>query len=183
LKDAINEALRDWVTNVDTTYYLLGSALGPHPYPLMVRDFQSVIGTEARAQMLSRVGRLPDMLVAAIGGDENGVHAADQTAGCIDDIGNLRRGSDVPRIAGIIAPTLFTRAFAAVTDAHLHDAWAGITFGIASLLVGIGWIIAWRTTAHLPATKHAARAPATIVPGVVSEADDLQVQPVADRGE
>ncbi len=80
-------------------------------------------------------------------------------------------------IAGIIAPTLFTRAFAAVTDAHLHDAWAGITFGIASLLVGIGWIIAWRTTAHLPATKHAASAPATIVPAVVSDADDLQVQP------
>jgi tryptophan synthase beta chain len=64
LKDAINEALRDWVTNVGDTYYLLGSALGPHPYPLMVRDFQSVIGREARAQILEQEGRLPDVLVA-----------------------------------------------------------------------------------------------------------------------
>src|SRR5712672_957627 len=64
LKDAINEALRDWVTNVSDTYYLLGSALGPHPYPLMVRDFQSVIGIEARAQILEQAGRLPDCLVA-----------------------------------------------------------------------------------------------------------------------
>jgi tryptophan synthase beta chain len=61
LKDAINEAIRDWVTNVGTTYYLLGSALGPHPYPVMVRDFQSVIGIEARQQMLEQVGRLPDV--------------------------------------------------------------------------------------------------------------------------
>ena len=60
LKDAINEALRDWVTNVGDTYYLFGSALGPHPYPLMVRDFQSVIGREARAQILEQEGRLPD---------------------------------------------------------------------------------------------------------------------------
>ena len=71
LKDAINEALRDWVTNVDSTYYLLGSALGPHPYPLMVRDFQSVIGREAREQMLERCGRLPDYLVACVGGGSN----------------------------------------------------------------------------------------------------------------
>ncbi len=62
LKDAINEALRDWVTNVDSTYYLLGSALGPHPYPLMVRDFQSIIGKEAREQILEKEGRLPDLL-------------------------------------------------------------------------------------------------------------------------
>src|SRR5512143_166610 len=67
LKDAINEALRDWVTNVDTTYYLLGSALGPHPYPLMVRDFQSVIGKETREQILEKEGRLPDTLVACVG--------------------------------------------------------------------------------------------------------------------
>ena len=73
LKDAINEALRDWVTNVSTTYYLLGSALGPHPYPLMVRDFQSVIGKEARAQILSREGRLPDVLVACVGGGSNAI--------------------------------------------------------------------------------------------------------------
>ncbi|MGI8997984.1 MAG: tryptophan synthase subunit beta [Pyrinomonadaceae bacterium] len=73
LKDAINEALRDWVTNVADTYYLLGSALGPHPYPLMVRDFQSVIGREARVQFLEREGRLPDALVACVGGGSNSI--------------------------------------------------------------------------------------------------------------
>jgi tryptophan synthase beta chain len=71
LKDAINEALRDWVTNVGDTHYLLGSVLGPHPYPMMVRDFQRVIGREARAQMLERTGRLPDYLVACVGGGSN----------------------------------------------------------------------------------------------------------------
>ena len=70
LKDAINEALRDWVTNVADTYYLLGSALGPHPYPLMVRDFQSVIGREVREQMN---GELPDVLVACVGGGSNSI--------------------------------------------------------------------------------------------------------------
>jgi tryptophan synthase beta chain len=73
LKDAINEALRDWVTNVADTYYLLGSALGPHPYPLMVRDFQSVIGREARTQVLEAEGRLPDVLVACVGGGSNSI--------------------------------------------------------------------------------------------------------------
>ncbi|HEX6729284.1 MAG TPA: pyridoxal-phosphate dependent enzyme, partial [Pyrinomonadaceae bacterium] len=73
LKDAINEALRDWVTNVGDTYYLLGSALGPHPYPLMVRDFQSVIGRETRNQILEREGRLPDALVACVGGGSNSI--------------------------------------------------------------------------------------------------------------
>lgn len=73
LKDAINEALRDWVTNVDSTYYLLGSALGPHPYPLMVRDFQMVIGREAREQILEKEGRLPDLLVACVGGGSNSI--------------------------------------------------------------------------------------------------------------
>ncbi len=73
LKDAINEALRDWVTNVADTYYLLGSALGPHPYPVMVRDFQSVIGDEARAQILEKEGRLPDCLVACVGGGSNSI--------------------------------------------------------------------------------------------------------------
>ena len=71
LKDAINEAIRDWVTNVHTTYYLLGSALGPHPYPTMVRDFQSVIGQEARQQMLELEGRLPDKIIACLGGGSN----------------------------------------------------------------------------------------------------------------
>jgi tryptophan synthase beta chain len=73
LKDAINEALRDWVTNVGDTHYLLGSVLGPHPYPSMVRDFQSVIGREAREQMLARTGRLPDYLVACVGGGSNAI--------------------------------------------------------------------------------------------------------------
>mgnify|MGYP003375179875 FL=1 len=71
LKDAINEAIRDWVTNVETTHYLLGSVLGPHPYPLMVRDFQSVIGREAREQVLATCGRLPDAIVACVGGGSN----------------------------------------------------------------------------------------------------------------
>lgn len=73
LKDAINEALRDWVTNVGDTHYLLGSVLGPHPYPMMVRDFQSVIGREARAQILERERRLPDYLVACVGGGSNAI--------------------------------------------------------------------------------------------------------------
>jgi tryptophan synthase beta chain len=73
LKDAMNEALRDWVANVHDTFYIIGTAAGPHPYPELVRDFQSVIGREARAQMLARTGRLPDLLVAAIGGGSNAI--------------------------------------------------------------------------------------------------------------
>jgi tryptophan synthase beta chain len=73
LKDAINEALRDWVTNVHDTYYLLGSALGPHPYPLMVREFQSIIGREAREQILSATGKLPRALIACVGGGSNAI--------------------------------------------------------------------------------------------------------------
>jgi tryptophan synthase beta chain len=73
LKDAINEALRDWVTNVRTTHYLLGSALGPHPYPVMVRDFHRVIGLEARAQSRRQIGRLPDVVVACVGGGSNAI--------------------------------------------------------------------------------------------------------------
>ncbi len=71
LKDAINEAIRDWVTHVRDTYYLLGSVVGPHPYPMMVRDFQSIIGKEARKQVLEKEGRLPDYLVACVGGGSN----------------------------------------------------------------------------------------------------------------
>ena len=71
LKDAINEAIRDWVTNVQTTHYLIGSVVGPHPYPKMVRDFQSVIGREAREQLLSTIGRLPDYAIACVGGGSN----------------------------------------------------------------------------------------------------------------
>jgi len=73
LKDAINEAIRDWVTNVETTHYLIGSAVGPHPYPRIVRDFQSVIGRETRAQVLAVEGRLPDVVVACVGGGSNSI--------------------------------------------------------------------------------------------------------------
>ncbi len=73
LKDAINEAIRDWVTNVLNTFYLLGSALGPHPYPMMVRDFQSIIGVEARRQILEMTGRLPDACIACVGGGSNAI--------------------------------------------------------------------------------------------------------------
>ena len=82
LKDAINEAMRDWVTNVTDTYYLLGSVLGPHPYPLMVREFQSVIGREARGQIRSLVGRNPDAVVACVGGGSNALGIFD---GFVDD--------------------------------------------------------------------------------------------------
>ena len=82
LKDAINEAMRDWVANVHDTYYLLGSALGPHPYPLMVREFQSVIGREARAQIQEQAGRLPDVVVACVGGGSNAIGIFD---GFVDD--------------------------------------------------------------------------------------------------
>src|SRR5579885_397360 len=73
LKDAINEAIRDWVINVETTFYLIGSAVGPHPYPRIVRDFQSVIGCEAREQILAQEGRLPDMVIACVGGGSNAI--------------------------------------------------------------------------------------------------------------
>jgi len=73
LKDAINEALRDWVTNVQDTYYLIGSVVGPHPYPMLVRDFQSVIGRELREQILQKEGRLPDILIACVGGGSNAI--------------------------------------------------------------------------------------------------------------
>ena len=73
LKDAMNEALRDWVTNVDNTFYIIGTVAGPHPYPMLVRDFQSIIGREARAQCLEKEGRLPDALVACVGGGSNAI--------------------------------------------------------------------------------------------------------------
>jgi tryptophan synthase beta chain len=73
LKDAINEAMRDWVTNIETTYYCIGSVMGPHPYPLLVRNFQRVIGVEARQQILKVEGRLPDVLVACVGGGSNAI--------------------------------------------------------------------------------------------------------------
>ncbi len=73
LKDAMNEAMRDWVTNVDDTFYIIGTVAGPHPYPLLVRDFQSIIGREARQQCLEKTGKLPDALVACVGGGSNAI--------------------------------------------------------------------------------------------------------------
>ena len=89
LKDAINEAIRDWVTNVDTTHYLLGSVLGPHPYPMMVRDFQSIIGLETREQILETCGRLPDTIIACVGGGSNamGIFYAFRNDESVDFIG------------------------------------------------------------------------------------------------
>ena len=108
LKDAINEAMRDWVTNVSDTYYLLGSVLGPHPYPLMVREFQAVIGREARPQILALAGRLPDAIVACVGGGSNAIGIFD---GFIEDRGvrlvgveaggeQIVRGRHAARFAG-----------------------------------------------------------------------------------
>jgi len=115
LKDAINEAMRDWVTNVTDTYYLLGSALGPHPYPLMVREFQSVIGREARAQMLDQARRLPDLVVACVGGGSNAIGIFD---GFLEDAG--------VRLIGVeaggedIAPGRHAARFAGGTTGVLH---------------------------------------------------------------
>ena len=114
LKDAINEAMRDWVTNVTGTYYLLGSVLGPHPYPLMVREFQSVIGQEARAQILEATGKLPDAVVACIGGGSNAMglfdaFVADEGVRLIGvEAGGrgIRKGEHAARFAGGAAGVL-----------------------------------------------------------------------------
>jgi len=82
LKDAVNEAIRDWVTNVETTYYIIGSAVGPHPYPYIVREFQSIIGTESRKQILDKTGSLPDYVIACVGGGSNAIGIF---SGFIDD--------------------------------------------------------------------------------------------------
>lgn len=97
LKDAINEAIRDWVTNVNTTHYLLGSVLGPHPYPMIVRDFQSVIGRETRAQVLERCERLPDMIIACVGGGSNamGIFHAFRNDETVDFIGVEAGGAGI----------------------------------------------------------------------------------------
>ena len=99
LKDAINEALRDWVTNVEHTYYLLGSVVGPHPYPTMVRDFQSVIGNEARQQILNQEGKLPKALVACVGGGSNsiGIFHAFLNDEAVDLYGVEAGGQDLSR--------------------------------------------------------------------------------------
>ena len=107
LKDAINEAMRDWVASVHDTYYLLGSALGPHPYPLMVREFQSVIGREARQQILDQAGRLPDVVVACVGGGSNAIGIFDAF---IEDSGVRLIGVEAGGVA--IAPGRHAARFA-----------------------------------------------------------------------
>jgi len=141
LKDAINEAMRDWVARPDDTHYLLGSALGPHPYPLMVREFQSVIGKEAREQCLAQVGRLPDAVIACVGGGSNAIGIFDAF---IDDpdvklIGveaggeAIRSGRHAARFAGGAAGVLQgTRTFV-LQDEHgnieaTHSVSAGLDY-------------------------------------------------------
>ena len=145
LKDAINEAMRDWVANVTDTYYLLGSALGPHPYPLMVREFQSVIGREARQQMLDQVGRLPDIVVACVGGGSNAMGIFD---GFIDDPGvrligveaggeRIAPGRHAARFAGGSTGVLQgTRTFILQDDAGNIELTHSISAGLDYAAVG-----------------------------------------------
>jgi tryptophan synthase beta chain len=145
LKDAINEAMRDWVTNVADTYYLLGSVLGPHPYPLMVREFQSVIGQEARAQILEATGRLPEAVVACIGGGSNAMGIFDAF---IDDasvrlIGveaggrGIRRGEHAARFAGGAAGVLQgTRSYVLQDDDGNIELTHSISAGLDYAAIG-----------------------------------------------
>jgi tryptophan synthase beta chain len=145
LKDAINEAMRDWVTNVSDTYYLLGSVLGPHPYPLMVREFQSVIGREARAQILEQTGRLPDAVVACVGGGSNAMGIFDAF---IDDRGvrligveaggeQISRGRHAARFAGGSAGVLQgTRTFVLQDDDGNIELTHSISAGLDYAAVG-----------------------------------------------
>src|SRR5678810_75671 len=145
LKDAINEAMRDWVANVHETYYLLGSALGPHPYPSMVREFQSVIGREARQQMLDQVGRLPDVVVACVGGGSNAIGIFD---GFIDDAGvrligveaggeKIAPGRHAARFAGGSTGVLQgTRTFILQDDAGNIELTHSISAGLDYAAVG-----------------------------------------------
>ncbi len=133
LKDALNEALRDWVTNVDHTYYMIGTVAGPHPYPLMVRDFNAVVGREARAQMLARYGRLPDEIAACVGGGSNaigifhpfindlavklvGVEAAGKGLSTAEHAASISRGK--PGVLHGNRTYLLTDANGQITDTH-----------------------------------------------------------------
>jgi tryptophan synthase beta chain len=145
LKDAINEAMRDWVTNVADTYYLLGSVLGPHPYPLMVREFQSVIGREARAQILELTGALPTAIVACVGGGSNAMGIFDAF---IDDPGvrligveaggeQIARGRHAARFAGGSAGVLQgTRTFVLQDDDGNIELTHSISAGLDYAAVG-----------------------------------------------
>ena len=141
LKDAINEAMRDWVTNVGTTHYLLGSVLGPHPYPLMVREFQSVIGAEARAQFEAMAGGVPDAVVASVGGGSNAMGIFDAFIDCPEvrligvEAGGIGRelGRHAARFAGG-APGIFQGTHTAV----LQDADGNIA-GTHSISAGLDY--------------------------------------------
>jgi tryptophan synthase beta chain len=145
LKDAINEAMRDWVTNVSDTYYLLGSVLGPHPYPLMVREFQSVIGREARAQFLELVGRLPTAIVACVGGGSNAMGIFDAFIGdrAVRLVGveaggqAIARGLHAARFAGGSAGVLQgTRTFVLQDEDGNIDLTHSISAGLDYAAVG-----------------------------------------------
>ena len=141
LKDAINEAMRDWVANVESTYYLLGSVLGPHPYPLMVREFQSVIGQEARQQVLAAAGRLPDLVVACVGGGSNAMgifdafvdDAAVRLVGVEAGGRGLSPGQHAARFAGGRTGVLHGTRSLVLQDAHgnielTHSISAGLDY-------------------------------------------------------
>jgi tryptophan synthase beta chain len=145
LKDAINEAMRDWVTNVGDTYYLLGSALGPHPYPLMVREFQAVIGREARAQILEQAGRLPDAVVACVGGGSNAIGIFDafipdtsvRLIGVEAGGEAIRRGRHAARFAGGSAGVLQgTRTFILQDDEGNIELTHSISAGLDYAAIG-----------------------------------------------
>ncbi len=145
LKDAINEAMRDWVTNVGDTYYLLGSVLGPHPYPLMVREFQSVIGREARRQIVEQAGRLPDAIVACVGGGSNAMGMFDAFIGDRDvrligvEAGGeqIVRGRHAARFAGGSAGVLQgTRTFVLQDEDGNIDLTHSISAGLDYAAVG-----------------------------------------------
>jgi tryptophan synthase beta chain len=145
LKDAINEAMRDWVANVEDTYYLLGSALGPHPYPLMVREFQSVIGREARAQMLAQAGRLPTAIVACVGGGSNAIGIFDafvedeevRLIGVEAGGHGITPGQHAARFAGGSAGILQgTRTYVLQDDAGNIEATHSISAGLDYAAVG-----------------------------------------------
>jgi tryptophan synthase beta chain len=141
LKDAINEAMRDWVTNVESTYYLLGSVLGPHPYPLMVREFHSVIGQEARRQMLDATGQLPDVAVACVGGGSNAMGLFDafivdpgvRLVGVEAGGRSMRRGDHAVRFAGAGPGVLHGTRTRVLQDDHgnilsTHSVSAGLDY-------------------------------------------------------
>jgi tryptophan synthase beta chain len=145
LKDAINEAMRDWVADVSDTYYLLGSALGPHPYPLMVREFQSIVGAEARRQVLAQVGRLPDVVVACVGGGSNAIGIFDAFIDDLDvrligvEAGGdaLAAGHHAARFAGGSAGVLQgTRTFVLQDEAGNIEATHSISAGLDYAAVG-----------------------------------------------